>query len=212
MTMGAIALCVCRHKLCKECRQAGNPSNHGQHGDIVFGDRGVYVVIFFIWVLSFVAIASDVCSITGVYKWTNTMYGCDVSYIDHTSYGMVANILGNLLIIFVSYSIVTRRLVLDQREAVTTMVSPIHNMFTKHIKMLISLSIAYTVCILPASFLGWGMFDLDSLLQPYTQLIIQAISSCLYWCMYGQLTGRFLGHSLTSGISRSQFCALFDIK
>ena len=91
MTMGAIALCVCRHKLCKECRQAGNPSNHGQHGDIVFGDRGVYVVIFFIWVLSFVVIISDVWSITGVYKWTNTMYGCDVIYIDHTSYGMVTN-------------------------------------------------------------------------------------------------------------------------
>eukprot|EP00092_Neocalanus_flemingeri_P064497 GFUD01078283.1.p1 GENE.GFUD01078283.1~~GFUD01078283.1.p1 ORF type:complete len:322 (-),score=45.08 GFUD01078283.1:442-1407(-) len=160
-TMGAIALCVCRHKMCSECRLAGNPSYHSKHKDPVFGNRGVYFVILFIWIWSFAAISCDVFGVTGVYKWTNTMYGCDVTYTDHTSYGMIVNILGNLLVILVTYSIIIRRLTVDEREARTTMTNPIHNQFTKHIKMLIFLSIAYTVCILPASFLSWGMFDLN---------------------------------------------------
>ena len=181
-----IAICVCRHRLCAECSRVGNPSYHGKHRDPVFGNRGIYVVIIFIWIWSLVVIIGDVVGITGVYKFTNTIYGCNVAYdTNNTSYGMIVNILGNLFVILVAYSIVSRRLILDQREARCTMRNSSNNMFTKHIKMLVSLSIAYTVSVMPASVLSWGIFNLKYLdkdiLRP-----LQAIASCLYLCMYSK--------------------------
>ena len=184
---GAIALCVCRHKLCRECCIVGNPSQHGRHNDLVFGNRGVYFVILFIWIWSFAAISFEAFSLTGVYEWSNTMYGCDVVYSNHTSYGMIANIVINLLIIFVAYAIVGRRLVLDQRAVMDR--NPTNTVFTKHIKMLFSLSIAYTICVMPAAALSWGMFGnlIDHHIYQEYQKKIQGISSCLYWSMYGEL-------------------------
>lgn len=192
-TMGAIALCVCTHKLCPDCRVVGNPAMHDKHRDVVFGRRGIYVVIFFIWVVGFISISPDVFGVTGVYRWTNTMYGCDVSYTNQTHNNMAtaltgrANIFLNLLVIIVCYAIVARVLVLDQKEAHRTMRSPDGNMFTKHIKVLFVLSIAYTICVVPASVLSWGLFD-KILAEYFSQqqlVILQAVSSCVYWAMYG---------------------------
>ena len=181
---GAIALCVCRHKLCGQCHIVGNHSEHGRHNDLVFGNKGVYFVILFIWIWSFAPIQVDALP----FKWSNTMYGCDVVYDGHTSYGRTTNIVINLLIIFVSYGIVARRLVIDQREAILTITSPTHTVFTKHIKMLFSLSIVYTICLIPVSVLGWGMFGylVDHHIDQEVRNTIQAISSCFYWSIYGE--------------------------
>ena len=186
--LGAIALCVCRHKMCHQCRIVGNPSNHAQHNDIVFGNRGIYFVILFIWLWSFLAISFDAFSITSVFQWSNTIYGCDVTYSSHTSYGMITNIVINLIIIFVSYGIVARSLVIDQRVAIYTMNNPDDNIFTKHIKMLFSLSVAYTISVIPALIFSWGMFDtlLEQLIEEEYLQIIRLISSCLYWSMFGK--------------------------
>ena len=89
--------------MCYQCRQAGNPASHSEHNDWIFGNRGIYFVILFIWVWSFIAISGDVFGVTGVYEWTNTIYGCDVSNYNHKSYGMITNILVNLLIILVTF-------------------------------------------------------------------------------------------------------------
>ena len=187
--VGAIALCVCRHKMCHQCRIVGNPSNHAQHNDIVFGNRGIYFVILFIWLWSFLVISPDAFNITSVFQWSNTIYGCDATYSFHTSYLIIANIVINLIIIFVSYGIVARQLVVDQREAMTTMNNPVDNIFTKHIKMLFSLSMGYTISVIPALIFGWGMFDsfLDQHIKHEHLRIIRLISSCLYWSMYGKL-------------------------
>ena len=187
--LGAIALCVCRHKMCHKCRIVGNPSNHAQHNDIVFGNRGIYFVILFIWLWSFLVISPDAFSITSVFKWSNNIYGCDFTYSVHTSYLVIANIVINLIIIFVSYGIVARYLVIDQIAAMSTMNNPDANIFTKHIKMLFSLSVAYTISVIPALIFSWGMFDtlLEQLIdQKYLQ-IIRLISNCSYWSMFGKL-------------------------
>jgi len=201
-TMGAIAICVCRHKLCRQCRNAGNPSYHSQHNDLVFGSRGIYFTIIFIWIWSFLTIVPDAFSLTSKYKWTNTIYGCDVTYTDHISYGMIVNIVVNLIIIFISYGILARQLMIDQ--SILNDELPVNNSFTKHIKMLICLSIAYTVCILPASTLSWGMFNtqLDMYLSFEHKQSIQAVSSCLYWSMYGL---NFLLYIATSERLRSAY-------
>jgi len=188
-TMGAIALCVCSHKLCPDCRVVGNPAMHDKHRDVVFGRRGIYVVIFFIWVVGFASISPDVFGVTGEYTWTSTVYGCDVSYSNHTQDSMAtavmgrANIFLNMLLIIVCYTIVARVLVEDQREADRKLFSPDANMFTKHIKMLFLLSLAYTLCVVPASVLSWGLFDriLTNHLTHHQLLILQAVSSSLYW-------------------------------
>ena len=96
--LGAIALCVCKHKMCHQCHIAGNPSHHAEHNDIVFGNRGIYFVILFIWLWSFLVISFDAFNLTSVFQWSNTIYGCDVTYSDHTSYGMITNIAINLII------------------------------------------------------------------------------------------------------------------
>ena len=118
------------------------------------------------------------------------MYGCDgyTGFDNHTSFGSITNIVVNLLIIFVSYAIVARRLTLDQRGKINSPVSQaVNNMFTNHLKMLFSLSVAYTICLIPASVFSWGMFDnlLAENIDQKNLKTIQAISSCLYWSMYG---------------------------
>ena len=162
----------------------GNPSTHGQHKDMVFGNTGVYFVILFIWIWSFASISVDAFDPVNHHKWSNTMYGCDgyTGFDNHTSFGSVTNIVVNLLIIFVSYAIVARRLTLDQREKINSPVSQaVNNMFTNHLKMLFSLSVAYTICLIPASVFNWGMFDnlLAENINQNNLKTIKAISSCL---------------------------------
>jgi len=181
-TMGAIALCICKHKLCKLCRDAGNPSYHSKHNDPVFGATGIYLTIIIIWLLSFLSIVPDAFNLTGEYMWTDTIYGCDAVYSDHAGYGMIANIVINLIIIVCSYSIVIHQLISDQFNDVGDNQNET-NPYTKHIKMFIFLSIAYTICIVPAFTLSWGMFNTQ--LDQYHQQILQAVTSCLYWSMYG---------------------------
>ena len=169
----------------------GNPSKHGQHNDMMFGNTGVYFVILFIWIWSFASISFDAFDPINHYKWSNTMYGCDgyTGFDNHTSFGSITNIVVNLLIIFVSYAIVARRLTLDQKEIIKSPKSQhVNDMFTKHLKMLFSLSIAYTICVIPVTVLGWGMFGylVDHHIDQEVRNTLQAISSCLYWSMYGE--------------------------
>ena len=110
---GAIALCVCTHKLCSECCHAGNPTHHDKHDDWIFGNRGIYFIILFIWIWSFVVISGDVFGVTSVYKWkhTDTIYGCKVTnnkYTNHTSYGIMINGVGNVALFFGVYCNVVR--------------------------------------------------------------------------------------------------------
>ena len=190
--------------MCKECRLAGSPSYHGSHKDPFFGNRGIYLVIILIWIWSFAVISCDVFGITGEYAWTNTMYGCNflvttnmqqcdqVNHDDgHMNYGIPVTILAMLLVILVAYSLVIKRLVIDEREARTTMNMMNRSNNTKHIKMLFFLSIAYAVCVLPVCFLSWRMFDVFVCAQIEIKLFV----SCLYWCMYGKF--RFKGNSLS---------------
>ena len=154
---------------------------------------GIYLVIILIWIWSFAVISCDVFGITGEYAWTNTMYGFDqVNHgYDHMNYGIPITILAMLLVILVSYSLVIRRLIIDEREARTTMNMINRSNNTKHIKMLFFLSIAYAVCLLPVCLLSWRMFDVFVCAQIEIKLFV----SCLYWCMYGKF--RFKGNSLS---------------
>ena len=107
---------------------------------------------------------------------------CNISY-ETTVLCFEANIFLNMLLIIVCYTIVARVLVEDQREADRRLFSPDANMFTKHIKMLFLLSLAYTICVVPASVLSWGLFDriLTNHLTQQHLLILQAVSSSVYW-------------------------------
>ena len=167
----------------KECKLAGSPSYHGSHKDPLFGNRGIHLVIILIWIWSCAVISCAVFGITGEYAWTDSMYGCDqVNHDGHMNYGIPVTILATLLVILVAYSLVIRRLVIDEREARTTMNMINRSNNTKHIKMLFFLSIAYAVCVLPVCLLSWRMFDVFFCAQIEINLFV----SCLYWCMYGK--------------------------
>ena len=182
-----IALSVCSHKLCSACRLVGNHSQHNSHYDPLFGKRRIYFVVLFIWLWSFAAISGDIFGVTSVYGWTNTVYGCDKNYTDstyNTSYGIMIMCIVNLLAILVAYSLVIRRLIIDQQEARFTTHSPVQNIFVKHIKIFILLPVTFAVYTVPVTILGWGMFGIH--LEPKIKIIVKASISCIYWAMYGE--------------------------
>ena len=184
-TMGAIALLACRQMVCKECEQSRDHSNHQDH-DWVFRKWGIIGVFLLIWILSLVSILPDCFGWTGGYKWTNTTYGCDNVYSDRgeRSYGMIVNIVTNILIIFISYYIVAAKLLKERRQNKPS--SKSSQKTTQHIQMLLRLAITYTICVIPASFLCWGIFDTEWFPRDnklYKQ-VTNAALNCLYWSMY----------------------------
>ena len=52
-TLAAIAICVCKQKLCRTCRRSGTITQHGDH-DKIFGGRRIIIVILLIWIYHFV--------------------------------------------------------------------------------------------------------------------------------------------------------------
>ena len=94
---------------------------------------------------------------------------------------MIINIVMNLIIIFVSYGIVARNLVVKQRMAMTTMNNPDDNIFTKHMELLLSLSVAYTISVIPALDFSWGMFG--SLLDQHIMLELLRIIRLILGCV-----------------------------
>ena len=46
--------------------------------------------------------------------------------------------------------------------------------------MLVTLSLTYAICIIPAMGTSWGLWDVEK--QP----ILQNLFTCIYWCMYGE--------------------------
>jgi len=184
-TMGAIALLACRQMVCKECEQSRDHSNHQDH-DWVFRRWGIIGVFLLIWILSLVSILPDCFGLTGGYKWTNTTYGCDNVYSERgeRSYGMIVNIVTNILIIFISYYIVAAKLLKERRQNEPS--SKSSQKTTQHIQMLLRLAITYTICVIPASFLCWGIFDTEWFPRDnklYKQ-VTNAALNCLYWSMY----------------------------
>ena len=156
-------------------------------------------MILFIWIWSFGVITPDVFGYTSHYNWTNSIYGCDVMYYneEHTSYFLIVNIMLNLIVIIISYLIMAKKLIDDQkdRRRLQRTNPDCRNKFTisKHLRMLILLSAAFTVSVIPAGIFGWGMFDnfLDESLGKQTVLLLQAASSCIYWSMFSKFFTKF---------------------
>ena len=211
-TMGAIALLACRQMVCKECEQSRDHSNHQDH-DWVFRRWGIIGVFLLIWILSLVSILPDCFGWTGGYKWTNTTYGCDNVYCDHNkkSYGMIANILINTFIIFMSYCSIVKKLVEESLEE--SLDSNLRPVIYQKIKMLMSLAITYTICVIPVSFFCWGIFRLDwfeGLDNVVYEQLFEAILNCLYWSMFSI---NFLLYYLpNSGIRRAYDTFFRDFK
>jgi len=184
-TMGAIAFMACRQMVCKKCEEKKDFSNHQEH-DGMYSRRGVMVVIILVWVWSLAFILPDCLRLTGGYRWSNTTYGCDNVYyeVGEKSYGMIINVVINILVIFISYSIVSWKLRKGRWQEEEMFKSSENT--TQHIKMLLRLAITYTICVIPASFFCWGIFDIEWFPKDkklYKQ-IFQTSWNCLYWSMY----------------------------
>ena len=185
-TMGAIALLACRQMLCKTCEERRDFSNHQEH-DLVYSKRGVAVVIILVWILSLASILPDCLGVTGGYKWSNTSYGCDNVYFEvgEKSYGMIVLVVLNILVIFISSAIVAWKLRNGRRQR-EEILSSSDDTTTQHIRMLLRLAITYTICVIPASFLCWGIFDTEWFPKDkkiYKE-IFKAIFNSIYWSMY----------------------------
>ena len=210
-TMGAIALLACRQMVCKECEQSRDHSNHQDH-DWVFRRWGIIGVFLLIWILSLVSILPDCFGWTGGYKWTNTTYGCDNVYSERgeRSYGMIVNIVTNILIIFISYYIVAAKLLKERRQNEPT--SKSSQKTTQHIQMLLRLAITYTICVIPASFLCWGIFDTEWFPRDnklYKQ-VTNAALNCLYWSMYCKFQKLVIHISKYLLLQASTFCCTWS--
>merc|ERR1712029_728209 len=84
-----------------------------------------------------------------------------LSTVTTKSYAMMANIILNVVIITTSYIKYSMRLMSESKAASALDIVPeAQRKFTQHIKMLMSLAIAYTVCVLPTSLLCWGQLTL----------------------------------------------------
>ena len=64
-TLAAIAVCVCKWKLCSTCRKEGTINQHRSH-DRVFGGGRIIFVIFAIWLYSIVVILPNMCNVQGL--------------------------------------------------------------------------------------------------------------------------------------------------
>lgn len=210
-TMGAIAFLACRLMVCKTCEERRDHSNHEDH-DKLFRRCGVLGVIFLVWALSLLSILPDCLGVTGGYKWTNTSYGCDNVYseVGERSYGLIVNVVTNILIIFISYYIVAYKLCRERR--LDNLSSESSQKITHHIRMLLRLAITYTICVIPASFLCWGIFETELFPKDnkvYEQAF-QATLNCLYWMMY---CINFLLYLVpNSGIRRAYIRFFRDVK
>jgi len=181
-TIGAIALLACRQKMCTICKN-NDYSEHPKH-DVMFQKNGVYTIIFWTWAMAAGSIVPDALGITGDYVWSNTIYGCDVVYSGHKSYGMIINILINVVIIVVSYLLVGKRLYEEMKE-IENVFPDSKDDYIRHIKLLFLLSISYCFCVLPASLLCWGQFNIDCWFPTVkVKLIFTSCLNILYWFMF----------------------------
>ena len=201
--LGAIAFLACKQKLCKKCQRTGQPFLHEKH-DFWFRKTGIAIVICLTWCFSLAASLPDELGVTGEVKWTSTFYGCDAVYRDgHFGYGLMANIVLNVINVIIGYSLVCWRIYQDKIDGEE--VSQVIN-YNKHIRMIFTLAISYTgdilifpiiralkpfyislVCVLPASFLCWGFFSIDSWFnkdKPSEKQIFLSCINLLYWSLY----------------------------
>jgi len=215
--MGAIAFLARRQKLCKQCEDQNDYSKHEEH-DWLFTKRGILLIILLLWLTSLLSILPDCLGVTGEgYRWTNTTYGCDNVYCadSRKSYGMIANILINTLIIFVSYYSIVKKLVEESlEESLDPTLRPEANkVIYQEIKMLMRLAITYTICVIPVSFLCWGIFPLnwfEGLGNVVYEQLFEAILNCLYWSMY--CINFLLYYLPNSGIRRAYDTFFRDVK
>jgi len=180
-TIGAIAFLACRQAMCKTCN--GNYSDHANH-DVMFQKKGVYTIIFTTWAMAAVSILPDALGITGNYVWSNTFYGCDVVYCGHKSYGMIINILLNVVVIISSYLLVGKKLYKEMKE-IEKVFPDFKVDYIRHLKLLLLLAVCYCICVLPASLLCWGQFNIDWWFPTLdAKLIFTSILNIVYWCMF----------------------------
>jgi len=187
-TMGAIAFMACRQKLCQQCSESGQYANHDSH-DKLFQKRGIILIIILTWFISFISISPDCIGLTGGYIWSNTFYGCDVVYYcGKKSYGMMINIILNVIIITYSYFRYSMKLMSECKAASAEVpeVPEQQRMFNQDMKMLMTLALAYTLCVLPTSLLCWGQFDIDSWFNEMKdeKHVFKSFFNVLYWSMY----------------------------
>ena len=214
--MGAIAFLARRQKLCKQCESKNDYSKHEEH-DWLFTKRGILLIILMLWVISLISILPDCFGWTGGYQWTNTAYGCDNVYCgdNKKSYGMIVNILLNTLIIVISYYSIVKRLVVGSlEESIDSTLRPeVSKEIYQQIKMLMRLAVTYTICVIPASFLCWGIFRLDwfeELDNVWSEQLFEATLNCLYWSMY--CINFLLYYLPNSGIKRAYDTFFRDVK
>ena len=157
--LGAIAFLACKQKLCKKCQRTGQPFLHEKH-DFWFRKTGIAIVTCLTWCFSLAASLPDELGVTGEVKWTSTFYGCDAVYRDgHFGYGLMANIVLNVINVIIGYSLVCWRIYQDKIDGEE--VSQVIN-YNKHIRMIFTLAISYTGDIL--------IFPIIRSLKPLTYL------------------------------------------
>ena len=116
-----------------------------------------------------------------LYRWTNTVYGCDAVYHGgdepKTNYSYPVLVVTNLVVMLVSYS-----LVFWQTWHYTG--QPGHRQ-NSHTTMLVILSLTYTVCVVPAMLTSWDLWS-----NEYRgRVTVENICTSIYWCMYGERPG-----------------------
>jgi len=183
-TVGALAVMACKQRLCKTCNESGTYLNHAKH-DPLFQKEGIHRIMAFTWVLAAGSIAPEALGITGNYKWSNTFYGCDAVFCGQLGYGMMTNICLNIVVMMVSYLLVAKRINYEMQLSANQIFQEDREMFVRHIRLVLILSMSYCVCVLPASVVSWGQFDLDGVFPSLNwQLITTSIFNIIYWCMF----------------------------
>jgi len=210
-TVGALAVIACKQRLCKTCNNSGNYLNHAKH-DAMFEKKWIYRIIYLTWILAAASIAPEALGITGNYVWSNTFYGCDAVFCGQLGYGMMTNICLNIVVMMVCYQLVAKQINYEMKMTSDRIIPADREMFVRHMRLVLILSVSYCICVLPASLISWGQFDMEGFFPSLNaQLITTSICNIIYWCMFSINFILYLC-CFNSGIKRSYVRFYEDMK
>merc|ERR1711874_432346 len=112
--------------------------------------------------------------ITGDYKWSGTVYGCDAVYGRSRNFALLGSVFGTFLLMLSSYCLTLVHLNKERRLLTKAMGLENINCW-KHIFTFLLIMLQYLISVCPAACLTWGLTDIE--LDQGVELGI----ICLYW-------------------------------
>lgn len=184
-TIAMIAICVCKQKLCRICRQLGDITSHADH-DSLFGGLRILGICFFIWCFAFVCIITPTFSLAGsTFGWSASIFGCDsIHSLDSSELKDLVSLCLLILltvVIITSYALIAFQVIKDKRE---------QNRWTLKIESQEKQTVIWVGIFISAAFLVSVLPDViafrsSGFKMGWNNLRIRSSFASVYWWLYG---------------------------